>query len=85
MLLLPLLTLLVAQVPATGLAPVAVVLTSQRHGSDASATRVATRVLETCRREGVAIPFELAGAVEELKAAGVTDPRNCNGTTACLA
>ena len=85
MLLLPLMTLLAAQVPATELAPVAVVLTSQRHGSELPATRVAERVLETCRREGITLPFELAGAVDEFKAAGVADPRSCNGTTACLA
>jgi hypothetical protein len=75
MTLLPLLALLTAQAPSSELGPVVVVVTSMRPGSDALRARVAERVLETCRREGLVIPFELGA---------VAAPRSCNGTRACV-
>ncbi len=69
------LLVLAAQAPS-----VAVVLTSHRAGAEGVAAQVATRVLETCRREGLATSAD----VSALAAAGVSDPRTCNGSRACL-
>jgi len=76
--------LVVAQ-PAEVRAPVGVVLTSRRPNTDTLAPKVAARVFEVAKREGIAELRDDAKAVKELKAAGFSDPRTCNGGQACSA
>jgi hypothetical protein len=65
--------------------PVGVVMTSRRPNSDAFAPKVATRVVEVLKREGVADVRDDARTTKELKAAGFSDPRSCNGGQTCSA
>lgn len=66
-------------------APVGVVLTSRRPNTDAFAPKVATRVVEILKREGVADVRDDARSTKDLKAAGFSDPRSCNGGQTCSA
>lgn len=66
-------------------APVGVVLTSRRPNTDAFASKVATRVVEILKREGVADVRDDARSTKELKAAGFSDPKSCNGGQTCSA
>lgn len=66
-------------------APVGVVLTSRRPGTDALAPKIATRVVEILKREGIADVRDDARSTKELKAAGFSDPRTCNGGQTCSA
>ncbi len=66
------------------LGPVAVVITSKRPGADAYSLKVATRVFESLKREGVGAPLDEAAAAKELQSAGFSDPRSCDGSVACL-
>lgn len=64
--------------------PVGVVLTSRRPNTESLAPKVAARVVEVLKREGVAA-LDDARVVKELKGAGFSDPRSCNGGQACSA
>lgn len=77
-------TLLLSQAPETR-APVGVALTSRRPNADAFAPKVATRVVEILKREGVSDVRDDARTTKELKAAGFSDPRTCNGGQTCSA
>jgi len=65
--------------------PVAVVIDSKRPGADAFATKVATRLQSALSNQGVDSPLDNDAAVKKLKAAGYSDPRNCQAGTPCLA
>ncbi len=65
-------------------APVAVVLTSKRPGAEAVAPKIAQRVLDSFKREGVTALLDDAATTKELRAAGFSDPKSCQGTRACL-
>lgn len=78
-------TALVLAQPAEVRAPVGVVLTSRRPNTDSLAPKIAARVYEVAKREGIAELRDDAKAVKELKAAGFSDPRTCNGGQACSA
>lgn len=77
------LTLLLAQ-PDTR-SPVGVVLTSRRANTDAFAPKIAAKVGEVLKREGVAEVLDDTRTSKELKAAGFSDPRTCNGGATCSA
>ncbi|MCU0700707.1 MAG: hypothetical protein MUC96_29710 [Myxococcaceae bacterium] len=65
--------------------PVAVTLTSRRPNTDSFAPKVAARVVEVLKREGLGDVRDDGRSVKELKAAGFSDPRSCNGGQACSA
>ncbi|PZR18385.1 MAG: hypothetical protein DI536_00440 [Archangium gephyra] len=73
-----------AQTPADARTPVAVVLTSKRPGADAVAAKISQRVFDSFKREGVTGLMDDATATRELRAAGFSDPKSCQGTRACL-
>lgn len=64
--------------------PVAVVMTSKRPGAEAVAPKIAQRVFDSFKREGVNSLLDDAAAGKELKEAGFSDPKSCQGTRACL-
>lgn len=65
--------------------PIGVVLTSRRPNTEAFSPKIAARVVEFLKREGLAPVLEDAKTVKELKNAGVADSRACNGGQACTA
>lgn len=73
-----------AQTPADVRTPVAVVLTSKRPGADAVAAKIGQRVFDSFKREGVDGLMDDAATARELRAAGFSDPKSCQGTRACL-
>ncbi|MBE2253088.1 MAG: hypothetical protein IAE78_26380 [Myxococcus sp.] len=77
-------SLLLSQAAETR-APVGVVLTSRRPNTDAFAPKIAARVVEVLKREGVGDVRDDARSTKELKAAGFSDPRSCNGGQTCSA
>jgi hypothetical protein len=64
--------------------PVAVVITSKRPGAETTAPKIAQRVFDSFKREGVTGLLDDAAAAKELRSAGFSDPRSCQGTRACL-
>lgn len=78
-----LLQLTVTQAPTTR-TPVAVVVTSKRPGADAVTKKITDRVVDSFRRESVSGLLDDAASTRELKSAGFSDPRSCQGTRACL-
>lgn len=64
--------------------PVAVVMTSKRPGAEASAPKIAQRVFDSFKREGVSGLLDDAATSKELRSAGFSDPKSCQGTRACL-
>mgnify|MGYP001567813492 FL=1 len=64
--------------------PVAVVMTSKRPGADPVAPKIAQRVFDSFKREGVGGLLDDAAAAKELRSAGFSDPKSCQGTRACL-
>ncbi len=64
--------------------PVAVVMTSKRPGAEAVAPKIAQRVFDSFKREGVVALLDDAATVKDLRAAGFSDPKSCQGTRACL-
>ncbi len=66
-------------------APIGVVLTSRRPNTDVFAPKIAAKVVEVLKREGVAEVRDDARASKDLKAAGFSDPRSCNGGQSCSA
>ena len=65
--------------------PVAVVMTSKRPGSETSAAKIAQRVFDSFKREGVTGLLDDAASGKELRSAGFSDPKSCQGSRACLA
>lgn len=65
-------------------APVAVVVTSQRPGAEVLSGKIAARVYDAFKREGVSGLRDDLSASKELRAAGFSDPRSCQGTRSCL-
>ncbi len=65
--------------------PVAVVLTSKRPGAEAVAPKIAARVFDSFKREAVGGLLNDAAGAKELRVAGFSDPKSCQGTRACLA
>ncbi|MEW5741255.1 MAG: hypothetical protein AB1938_20200 [Myxococcota bacterium] len=65
-------------------APVAVVLTSKRPGAEAVSQKIAGRVFDVLKKEQVGGLMNSAQSAKELKAAGYSDPRTCQGTRSCL-
>ena len=65
-------------------APVAVVMTSKRPGSEADAPKIAQRVFDSFKREGVAGLLDDPASAKELRDAGFSDPKSCQGSRACL-
>ena len=64
--------------------PVAVVITSKRPGAEAFAGKITQRVFDSFKREGVTGLLDDAATAKELRAAGFSDPKSCQGTRACL-
>ena len=64
--------------------PVGVVLTSKRPGAEAASVKIATRVYDVLKKEGVGGLMNNAQSTKELKANGFSDPRTCQGTRTCL-
>jgi hypothetical protein len=64
--------------------PVAVVMTSKRPGAEGAAAKITQRVFDSFKREGVSGLLNDATATKELRAAGFSDPKSCQGTRACL-
>jgi hypothetical protein len=64
--------------------PVAVVITSKRPGAEAFAPKITQRVFDSFKREGVTALLDDAATAKELRAAGFSDPKSCQGTRACL-
>lgn len=78
--------MLIAQAPAT--TPprtVAVLATSKRPAVDQYIGVLTARAHALLKREGVGPLLEEAAGIEQLKFAGVTDPRSCQGGRACVA
>lgn len=73
---------LLSQAPAR---PVAVFATSKRPAVDPYISALTARAHALLKREGVTPLFEEAAGLEQLKLAGVTDPRTCQGGRACVA
>ena len=65
-------------------APVAVVMTSKRPGAETVAPKIAARVFDSFKRESVEGLLNDAAGAKELRAAGFSDPKSCQGTRACL-
>ncbi len=84
MLPLVLLQLALSQAPEVR-APVAIVITSKRPGAEALAPKITQRVFDSFKREGVGSLLDDAATAQELRAAGFSDPKSCQGTRACLA
>ncbi len=72
-----------SQAPETR-SPVAVVVSSMRPNAETYSSKIAGRVLETLRKEGVGPLLDDASASRELKQAGV-DPKGCAGGQSCVA
>lgn len=64
--------------------PVAVVATSKRPGTEALGPKVASRVLELLKREGISNTLDDAQTLKILKDAEFPDPRACNGGQKCV-
>ena len=64
-------------------APIGVVVTSKRPGSDAAAQKVAARMLEALAGAKLSSVVDDAGAVKLLKKAKL-NPRECQGASPCL-
>ncbi|MDP1825100.1 MAG: hypothetical protein Q8L48_17715 [Archangium sp.] len=64
--------------------PVAVVMTSKRPGAEAVAPKIAQRVFDSFKREGVGGLLDDAATAKEVRSAGFSDPKSCQGTRACL-
>lgn len=64
--------------------PVGVVLTSKRPGAEAASVKIATRVYDVLKKEGVGGLLNNARSTKELKENGFSDPRTCQGTRSCL-
>ncbi|MBL8910969.1 MAG: hypothetical protein JNM17_09730, partial [Archangium sp.] len=62
--------------------PVAVVITSKRPGAEQVAPKIAQRVFDSFKREGVTGLLDDPNSIKELKSAGFSDPRTCQGTRA---
>lgn len=76
-------SLLAVLLAADSPGPIAVVATSKRPGTEGLGTKVATRVLELLKREGVPDLLDDAKTVALLKEADFPDPRACNGGQKC--
>jgi hypothetical protein len=84
--LLPLLvTAALAQAPAEGRGPVAVVLSTRRAHADQMAQKIAERVHSALVNEGIDSPLDVQAAAKKLKQLGYSDPRKCEGAVTCLA
>lgn len=81
---LPLLLLQLTLAQTEVRSPVAIVITSKRPGAEAVSPKIAQRVLDTFKREGVVGLLDDGAATKELRSAGFSDPRTCQGTRACL-
>lgn len=81
---LPLLLLQLTLAQAEVRSPVAVVITSKRPGAETVSPKIAQRVLDSFKREGVGGLLDDAAASKELRSAGFSDPKTCQGTRACL-
>ena len=77
------LQLVLAQAPELR-TPVAVVITSKRPGAEAVSPKIAQRVFDSFKREGVTGLLDDAASAKELKAAGFSDPKSCQGGKDCL-
>jgi hypothetical protein len=64
--------------------PVAVVMTSKRPGAETVAPKIAARVFDSFTRENVDGLLNDAAGAKELREAGFSDPKSCQGTRACL-
>lgn len=71
--------------PAKGPRPVAVFATSKRPQVDQYIAVLTARAHALLKREGVSPLLEESAGLEQLKLAGVTDPRGCQGGRACVA
>lgn len=59
-------------------------MTSKRPGATTAATKIAQRVVDSFKREGVVGLLDDAAASKELRDAGFSDPKSCQGARACL-
>jgi hypothetical protein len=77
---------LYAQAPAPAPhAPVAVLATSKRPSVDQYVATLTARAHALFEKEGIAPLLDEASGIHQLKVAGVTDSRTCQGGTACVA
>ncbi len=65
--------------------PIAVVVSSKRPNADTHSAKVATKLVELLRKEGIGPLLDDAAATRELRAAGFADPKSCAGGSACVA
>lgn len=75
--------LALAQTPEVR-SPVAVVMTSKRPGAEQVAPKIAQRVYDSFKREGVSGLLDDSGSVKELRSAGFSDPKSCQAAKSCL-
>ena len=73
-----------AQSPAPGRGPVAVLVSSKRAGAEAISPKLAARVFATLTREGLPDLQDDEKTAQQIKAAGFSDARNCQGGSSCL-
>jgi hypothetical protein len=78
-----LLHLILVQAPAIR-SPVAVVITSKRPGAEAVSPKIAQRIFDSFKREGVTGLLDDSASASELKTAGFSDPKSCEGAKSCL-
>lgn len=64
--------------------PVAVVVSSKRAGAESFGPKLAARVFSTLTREGIADVQDDEKTARQVKAAGFSDARNCQGGQSCL-
>ncbi len=65
--------------------PVAVVISSKRPNAETYSPKLAAKVLEALRKEGIGPLLDDSAATRELKLAGFGDPKTCAGGTGCVA
>ena len=70
--------------PSAKRGPVAVVVSSKRVGAEAIGPKLAARVFTTLGREGISDVQDDDKTAKQVKAAGFSDARNCQGGQSCL-
>lgn len=73
-----------SQAPETR-SPIAVVISSKRPNAETFSPKLAAKVLEALRKEGIGPLLDDTAATRELKLAGFGDPKSCAGGTSCVA
>ena len=75
---------LMSQAPETR-SPIAVVVSSKRPNTETFSPKIATKVVDALRKDGIGPLLDDAAATRALKNAGFSDPKTCAGGSACVA